>query len=92
MKTTRKSMLTCDTLDLFEKLVDMDQFTDSQIKDIEHCAYCANMGATSQKAAWDWFCHLIHKYYGIDGLENLYEERHPFLYQMTGENITEETV
>lgn len=80
MKKTRKSMLTYDTLALFEKLVDLEQFNDDQIKDIEHCAYCANMGAASQKAAWDWFSHLIQKYYGIDGLKERYEESRPFLY------------
>lgn len=62
----RKSMLTCNTLDRFEKIVDVNTFTEEQIKQIEHYAYCANMGAKSKEAAWSWFCHLIKKYFEID--------------------------
>lgn len=59
-------MLTYDTLDRFEELVDVNTLTENQIKEVEHCAYCANMCAKSKEDAWSWFCHLIEKNLGID--------------------------
>lgn len=62
----KKTMLTCNTLDHFERLVDIRTLTAEQIKEVEHCAYCANMGAKDENAAWSWFCHLVNKYLGIN--------------------------
>lgn len=61
----KKSMLTYETLDRFETLVNVSTLTEDQIKVVEHCAYCANMGAKDKDAAWSWFCHLINKYLQI---------------------------
>lgn len=65
----KKTMLTYRTLDRFERIVNLDTLTDAQIREVEHCAYCANMGRESEDGAWKWFCHLIQKYLGI-ALEN----------------------
>jgi len=62
----KKTMLTYETLNRFEKLVDINTFTEDQIKEVEHCAYCANMGAKSKEDAWSWFCYLVNKYFDID--------------------------
>lgn len=62
----KHTMLTTDTLTRFEKLVNPDTLTAEQVKEIEHDAYCANMGAESKEAAWEWFCELVKKYAGID--------------------------
>lgn len=61
-----KSMLTYQTLDRFEEQVDPATLTPEQIKEIEHCAYCANMGAESKEAAWKWFVRLVNKYAGVN--------------------------
>ena len=62
----KHTMLTTDTLTRFEKLVNPDTLTAEQVKEIEYCAYCANMGAESKEAAWERFCELVKKYAGID--------------------------
>jgi hypothetical protein len=55
----KKSMLTMKTLDKFEAEFDESILTDAERRLIEHDAYCANMGAKSKEAAWDWFIHLV---------------------------------
>lgn len=61
----KKTMLTCDTLDRFEAIVDVSALTAEQIEKAEFNAYCANMcrtGATieeSRNSAWAWFVHLV---------------------------------
>ena len=61
----KKTMLTCETLDHFEELVDISTLTAEQISDIEHCAFAANMGADDNEGAWNWFAHLMQKFHGI---------------------------
>lgn len=70
----KKTMLTAETLDRFESLVKLDTLTDEQIKEVEHLAYCANMGANNPAAAWDRFAELVKQFVGID-LEALREEK-----------------
>lgn len=60
------SMLTTDTLTRFEKLVDVSTLTEKQIAEIEHCAYCANMGANDKQDTWKHFAYLVKKYTNID--------------------------
>jgi DnaJ-class molecular chaperone len=55
----KKSMLTYRTLDRFEEEFDISLLTDDEKRKIEHDAYCANMGAKSEEAAWDWFIHCV---------------------------------
>lgn len=66
MATFKMTGLTYNILYRFEKTVDTDTLTNEQIKEIEHCAYCANMGAKSEEDAWSWFCRLINIYADID--------------------------
>ena len=61
-----KTMLTCNTLDHFERVVDIKTLTEEQIKEVEHYAYCANMCAKDKTEAWSLFCHLINKNIGIN--------------------------
>lgn len=61
--------LTANTLTKFEKLVDIATLTDEQIKKIEYCAYCANMGADSDAQAWERFCAIIKNRLDIDLLK-----------------------
>ena len=44
----KKTMLTCDTLDRFEKFINPETLTAEQVQEVEHLAYCANMGAESK--------------------------------------------
>ena len=60
------TMLTADTLTRLAKLVDPSTLTAEQTTEIEHDAYCANMGADSQESAWNHFKTLCAKYAGID--------------------------
>ena len=60
-----KTMLTSETLDLFEKFVDISTLTAEQISDVEHCAFAANMGQEDTESAWNWFAHLMQKFHGI---------------------------
>jgi uncharacterized cysteine cluster protein YcgN (CxxCxxCC family) len=55
----KHSMLTTNTLTRFEKEIDVNFLTPDAIKEIEHFAYCANMGAKSKEDAWSWFRHLV---------------------------------
>ena len=72
----KHTMLTTDTLTRFEKLVNPDTLTAEQVKEIEHCAYCTNMGAESKEVAWVRFCELVKKYAGInlEALEKAQQE------------------
>jgi hypothetical protein len=54
-----KSMLTLDTLTRFEKEADVNLLSNEAKRKIEHYAYCANIGAESKEAAWNWFRHLV---------------------------------
>lgn len=60
------TFLTDDTLIRFESKVDINTLTQEQIHDIEHFAYCANMGAKDKDSAFDWFSHLVKKHMNID--------------------------
>jgi hypothetical protein len=55
----KKSMLTMETLDRFEKEVDITLLTEEAKQRIEHCAYCANMGAATEEDAWRSFGRLV---------------------------------
>ena len=55
----KKTMLTCDTLDRFEKFINPETLTAEQVQEVEHLAYCANMGAESKESAWTRFCELV---------------------------------
>ena len=55
----KHTMLTTETLTRFEKEVDINALTPEAITEIEHFAYCANMGAKSKNDAWNWFRHLV---------------------------------
>jgi hypothetical protein len=54
----KKSMLTLETLNRFEKEVDVTLLTEEVKRRIEHCAYCANMGRSGEDV-WNWFRHLV---------------------------------
>lgn len=69
----KKTALTYRTLDRFETLVNIDTLTQKQIEDVEHYAYCANMGGKSEKDTWEWFSHLVKEYLNID-LETVEKE------------------
>lgn len=58
----KHTTLTTDTLTRFEKTVDISTLTDKQIKKVEYCAYCANMGANSNEEAWQRFNKIVVKY------------------------------
>lgn len=62
----KMTMLTYDTLKKFQSLVDIKTLTPEQISEIEHDAYCANMGASSKEAAYERFSELVKEYVGID--------------------------
>lgn len=47
----KKSMLTCDTLDRFEREYKTEQYTPEQVEMIEHAAYVANMNQCNNP---DW--------------------------------------
>jgi hypothetical protein len=55
----KKTMLTCETLDRFEKEVDINFLTDAAQREVEHCAFAANMGRHDEKEIWSWFRSLI---------------------------------
>lgn len=55
----KHTMLTTDTLTRFEKEININFLTPETTKEIEHFAYCANMGAENKDAAWKWFRHLV---------------------------------
>ena len=55
----KKTMLTYETLERFEKIVNPDTLTAEQVKEIEDLAYCANMGAESRENAWNRFAYLV---------------------------------
>ena len=61
----KKTMLTWDTLDRFEAEYNVATLTPEQIKEAEHLAYCANMGANSTSAAWIRFCELCEQFLKI---------------------------
>lgn len=65
----QKTMLTYETLDRFESIINPSTLTTEQVKEIEHLAYCANMGAESKDAAWQRFIELVKQFLQID-LEN----------------------
>lgn len=67
--TMKKTMLTYETLDRFESIINPSTLTAEQVKEVEHLAYCANMGAESKDAAWQRFVELIKQFLQID-LEN----------------------
>ncbi len=65
----KKTMLTYETLDRFESIINPSTLTAEQVKEVEHLAYCANMGAESKDAAWQRFVELVKQFLQID-LEN----------------------
>lgn len=65
----KKTMLTYETLDRFESIINPSTLTAEQVKEVEYLAYCANMGAESKDAAWQRFVELIKQFLQID-LEN----------------------
>lgn len=70
----KKTMLTCDTLDRFEKFINPETLTEEQVQEVEHLAYCANMGAESKESAWTRFCELVKHFLNLDIIDT---ERHP---------------
>lgn len=70
----KKTMLTCDTLDRFEKFINPETLTAEQVQEVEHLAYCANMGAESKESAWTRFCELVKHFLNLDIIDT---ERHP---------------
>lgn len=74
----KKTMLTYETLDQFETLVNPETLTSNQVEKVEHDAYCANMvaGNNPDITAWGWFCHLVKEDLGLD-LEAMEAEKTP---------------
>lgn len=70
----KKTMLTCDTLDRFEKFINPETLTAEQVQEVEHLAYCANMGAESKESAWIRFCELVKHFLNLDIIDT---EKHP---------------
>ena len=70
----KKTMLTCDTLDRFEKFINPETLTAEQVQEVEHLAYCANMGAESKESAWARFCELVKHFLNLDIIDT---EKHP---------------
>lgn len=70
----KKTMLTCDTLDRFEKFINPETLTAEQVQEVEHLAYCANMGAESKESAWTRFCELVKQFLNLDIIDT---EGHP---------------
>ena len=70
----KKTMLTCDTLDRFEKFINPETLTAEQVQEVEHLAYCANMGAESKESAWTRFCELVKHFLNLDIIDT---EQHP---------------
>lgn len=68
----KKTALTYDLLSRFERLVNPETLTDSQVEKVEHYAYCAELvaGQNENITPWGWFCHLVMEYLEID-LESL---------------------
>ncbi len=62
----KHTALTTDTISRFEFLVDADKLTVEQAKEVEHLAYCANMGSKDNVSAWKRFCYLVKEYLNID--------------------------
>jgi hypothetical protein len=54
----KKSMLTMETLERLEKGVDVTLLTEEVKREIEHNAFCANMGAATKEDAWHSFGRL----------------------------------
>ena len=73
----KKTMLTCDTLDRFEKCINPETLTAEQVQEVEHLAYCANMSAENKESAWTRFCELVKKFLNLDiiGAENSNKSR-----------------
>ena len=73
----KKTMLTSDTLDRFEKCINPETLTAEQVQEIEHLAYCANMSADSNENAWIRLCELVKKFLNLDiiGAENSNKSR-----------------
>lgn len=68
----KKTALTYNLLSRFERLVNPETLTDSQVEKVEHYAYCAEMvaGSNENVTPWGWFCHLVKEFLAID-LESL---------------------
>lgn len=62
----KKTFLTADTLDRFEKFINSETLTAEQVQEVEHLAYCANMGAESKESAWTRFCELVKHFLNLD--------------------------
>lgn len=75
MKHFTMTMLTMNTLTRAEAFCDPEKLSDAVREDIEHLAYCANMGAESNDAAWDRFRELMEKY-------------HPEVFRPAGPSVT----
>lgn len=70
----KKTMLTCNTLNRFEKFINPETLTAEQVQEVEHLAYCANMGAESKESAWARFCELVKHFLNLDIIDT---EKHP---------------
>lgn len=70
----KKTMLTYKTLNRFEKLINPETLTAEQVQEVEHLAYCANMGADSEKSAWARFCELVKHFLNLDIIDSTPEE------------------